>query len=144
MKLAVAVLTLALLPLVFAKDRSPPTQDDSDVVKMDQFIVHGRAVSNFAVDVEFLIDRETRQISRMFITAVAKDSDASRLGLQRGDEIVKIDGVPVKGMDSKINKDSQIGRIFLNRKQNDPLDLEVITRRTQQVTLHAHAGPPLR
>ena len=135
----VMLASLVLLAPLCAKDK-PPAPSDGKVFILEPFKVKGTAASNFAIDIRILVDAGTSKIFKILITRVVDDSDAAELGLQVGDEIVKIDGVPVEGMDSKVDVASQIGRIFLNRHPGDQLKLEVLTRRTQKVTLRAQPG----
>jgi C-terminal processing protease CtpA/Prc len=139
MKPALFLVSLLLLVPLSAKDK-PPAPGTTKVFELEPFRVKGTAASNFAIDIRILIDSRTNRVFKILITRVAADSDASDLGLQVGDEIVKIDSIPVEGMDPKVDITSQIGRIFLNRHPGDPLRLEIITRRTQKITLRALQG----
>lgn len=133
----VLLASLVLLAPLGAKDKAPA---DGKVFILEPFKVKGAAASNFAIDIRILVDAGTNKVYKILITRVVEDSDAAELGLQTGDEIVKIDGVPVEGMDPKVDISSQIGRIFLNRQPGDKLKLEVLTRRIQEVTLRAQLG----
>jgi C-terminal processing protease CtpA/Prc len=106
------------------------------VVTLVPYRVSGRAVGNFSIAIKVLYEPE-RKKTQLIIVDVTQNSDAEKLGLQSGDEIVKIGGVPVEDMDPTVTKDSPLGKIFLNRVPGDTIDLEVVTRRTKQVTLHA-------
>ena len=139
MKLAPLLLSFALLAPVFAKDQPPA---GNEVLVLDPLKVKGNASSNFAIDIQLVVNATTRKVAQIKITHVYEDTDASDLGLQPADEIVKIDGVPVDGMDPKVDFTSQIGLIFLNRHPGDAVRLEVATHRIQKVTLRAQA--PLR
>ena len=55
---------------------------------------------------------------------------------------MQLDGEPVKGLDPRIVKDAPLGRILLNRAPGEPLNLEVITHRKQEMTLHAQRDLP--
>ena len=141
MKLAPLLLAVALLSPVIAKDKPP---EDNEVFVLDPFKVKGNASSNFAIDIQVIVNAATKKVAQIKITHVYEDTDASDLGLQAGDEIVKIDGVLVDGMESKVDLNSQIGQIFLNRRPGDALRLEVVTRRTQKITLRAQAPLQIR
>ena len=140
MKLLLPLVVLALLSPLSAKDKKPPALAGDEVVVLDPFKVRGTATSNFAIDIRILVSTDTGKVFKIVIAKVYEDTDAADLGLQAGDEIFKIDGVSVEGMDPKIDIASQIGMIFLNRHPGDTLRLEVITRRTQKVTLRAQLG----
>ena len=140
MKLLLPLVALALLAPLAAKDKKPPAPTGDEVVVLDPVKVRGTATSNFAIDIRILVNADTRKVFKIIIAKVYEDTDAADLGLESGDEIARIDGVPVEGMDPKIDIASQIGQIFLNRHPGDTLRLEVITRRTRKVTLRAQLG----
>jgi C-terminal processing protease CtpA/Prc len=137
MKLALALFLLVLVVPLFAEEEAVQAPTDSKVVVLKPLKVQGTATGDFAIDVRIIVDGQTKKVRQMLITRVTEHSDAAALGLQAGDEILKIDGVPVAGMDSTIAKDSQLGKIFLNREPGDTLKLEVAMNRTRTITLHA-------
>ena len=141
MKLARLVFFLALLCPLVAKDKPPK---DGELLILDPVKVRGNATSNFAIDIQITVNSQTKKVAGMKITRVFEKSDAEELDLQAGDEILFIDGVPVEGMDPKIDFRSQIGKIFLNREPGDRLKLEVRTLRIRSVTLQAHAPVDFR
>ncbi len=144
MKVALPLLALLCLAPVFAKEKeaSPPVANEGKVLVLDPFHIQGKPISSFAFDMRIFGNPDTKKVERIFITRVLPNTDAEKLGLQAGDEIVKIDGVAVKDMDGAVAADSQLGRIFLNRDPGTPLNLEVIVRRMDKLTLHAQRVTP--
>lgn len=144
-----ACLLLALLGFVTiapAKDKAKPAPEkiDDKLVVLEPFQVKARPISSFAFDIRIYSDPETKQVDRMFITRVLEDTDAEKAGLQAGDEIIKIDGMAVKDMSARVAPDSQLGALFLNRQPGEPMNLEILARRTQKLTLraqHQASGP---
>jgi len=143
MKLAPLLLCCALLPLLAAQENPPaptatpaPLPAEPEVVQLETFKVKGTAISNFAISVQILVNREEKK-TKIIITKVLPFTDASQLGLRPGDEILKINGQPVADMDPKIGPDSPLGLLLLNRKPGAALDLEVTTVRTRSLTLRA-------
>jgi membrane-associated protease RseP (regulator of RpoE activity) len=141
MKLAPLLLCCALLPPLVAQENPPtaaptPAPAEPEVVKLLPFKVRGNAVGNFAISVQILVTKEPKK-TQIIISRVMPFSDASQLGLREGDEILKINGQPVADMDPKISPDSPLGRLLLNRKVGEGLDLEVTTVRTRSLTLRA-------
>ena len=150
MKAAHLLLALACLATVDAKEnekeKNAPERIDDKLVVLDPFQVKVDPISSFAFDIRIYSNPDSRKVDRMFVTGVLEYSDAEKAGLRTGDEIIKIDGMAVKGMEARLGPDSQLGALLLNRQAGEPMNLEIITRRTQKMTLHAHrpAGVPAR
>jgi membrane-associated protease RseP (regulator of RpoE activity) len=142
MKAVALLLALACLATVSgAADKAPPPPKDK-VLVLDPIRIIEAPIISYAIDIAVYADPKTRLTTNILITRVLPDTDAERAGLQKGDEIVKIDGEPVKGMDSRVGADTQLGRLLLNRTPGDPLKLEIIVRRPQEFTLRANRGIP--
>lgn len=140
MKRLPAILILLALSPAFGNEVAPPADDK--VVKLEPFKIRDNAIISFALDIAIYVEPDTKKATHVLITRVHSGTDAAQAGLQPGDEIVKLDGVPVKGMDSRVVKNSPLGHILLNREPGEPLKLEIITHRTQDFTLHAQRGSP--
>jgi len=141
MKPLLAILGLLLLAPAHGNETPPPAEDP--VLKLDPLKIHDNAIISFAVDIVIYVEPDNKKVTHVFITKVRPGTDAEQAGLQPGDEIVKLDGQPVKGLDPRIGKDSPLGRILLNRTPGEPLKLEIITHRTQDFTLRANRGSPV-
>ena len=148
MKAASLLLALFCLATVTAKEKDKtkdaPERIDDKLVVLEPFKVKVDPISSFAFDIRIYSDPETKKVDRMFVTGVLEGSDAARADLRTGDEIVKIDGMAVKDMEARLGPGSQLGALLLNRQAGEPMNLEIIARRTQQMTLHAQrqAGGP--
>ena len=140
MKLLPVLLTLLVLVPAFGKE-TPPAADDK-VLKLEPLKIRENAIIAFALDIVIYVEPDNKKVTHIFITKVHPGTDADKAGLQEGDEIVKLDGEPVKGLDPRIVKDSPLGRILLNRTPGEALNLEVITHRKQELTLHAQRELP--
>ena len=139
MKFPAALLVLLGLVTVSAKDKDARLPDPAHdkVFVLEPMKVDGKPIISFAIDITVYADPGTKKVKRIFISHVYPDTDAARSGLQRGDEIVQLDGVAVTELDARVAPDSALGRVFLNRNPGQPLDLEVLVRRPEKFTLHA-------
>lgn len=147
MKALPCLLALLLVPAPAREKPGKETPADrkpaEEVLTLDPVKVHEKPILSFAVDLAVYADPKTKLVTRVFITGVQPNTDAEHLGLQAGDEIVKIDGQPVAGMDAVVAAETPLGKVLLNRRPGEPLKIEVITRRTQNFTLRAQKGSPL-
>ena len=137
MKVASALLALLCLATVSAKDKEPDPPAKDRIVVLEPFVVKGKPIICFAIDLRLYMDPDTKKVDRMFITRVREGTDADRAGLEPGDEVVKLDGIGVQEYDARVAPDSPLGRLLLNRTPGEPLKFEIITHRTEKITLHA-------
>jgi C-terminal processing protease CtpA/Prc len=138
MKFVRLLILLALPGLLLAKETKakPGETAGGKAVTLDAYKFTDQAIGSFTIAIRTAREADSRK-TRIFIIEVAAASDAEGSDLRVGDEIVKIGGVPVENMDPLVTKETELGKIFLNRKPGAPLELEVVTRRTKQVTLRA-------
>jgi len=136
MKALLPLLGLLCVAPVVAKEKSPPPPKDK-VVVLEPLKVAGTPIISYAVDIRIYADPGGNKVDRIFITRVWEASDAEASGVQAGDEIVKLDGKPVKEFEARVSVNSPLGQLLLNRKPGDALKLELLTHRTENVTLRA-------
>ena len=105
MKLAAALFMFTLPALLEAADPKPksPADPEGEIVTLDTFKVTGSAVSNFSVSIRVLWSKTPKK-TRIVITQVLSHSDAEKLGLQVGDEIVRIDNLVVADADRAVTR----------------------------------------
>lgn len=115
----------------------PPVPEEK-VVVMEPYRVRGNAVGNFAISVQVFIDKDTGKM-RLYVSKVAPGSDAERLGLRAGDEIIKIGGHLVADMEPDVRKESLLGQLLLNRRSGDMLELEYVSRQPRTAKLRAYS-----
>ena len=142
MKRICLLLALVGLATVSAKDKEArlPDPDKDKVLVLEPLKIEGKPIFSFAFDLTLYADPKTKKVTHLFITHVLPNTDAEDAGLRPGDEIVKIGGVPVTQMDSRVAVDSELGRIFLNREPGQPTNFEILVRRPQKFTLRAQRG----
>lgn len=120
-------------PVTLAPEAPKP---EEKVVVMEPFRVRGNAVGNFAISVQVFINKDTGRM-QLFVSKVTPGSDAERLGLRAGDEIIRIGGHVVADLEPDVGRDSVLGKLLLNRKSGEILDLEYVTRQPRAVKLRA-------
>jgi C-terminal processing protease CtpA/Prc len=135
--LSVLLLPLTLVPV---RGQSPPPPAKEKPFELEPMKIHEKPIISFAIDIVIYSAPDNETVSRIFITRVLPDTDAERAGLRQGDEILKLDGTPVKGMSPVVAAGSPLGRLLLNRPAGDTMRFEVFTRRVQNHTLRAIKG----
>lgn len=139
MKPPALLLALLLPAAVHGKDGPPPVPsgDKDKVIELEPLKIHEKPIISFAVDIVIHSDPATGGVKRIFITRVLPRTDAERAGLQAGDEIVRLDGTPVSGLDSTVAAGTPLGRLLLGRDPGDTLKFGVVMRRLRETELRA-------
>lgn len=99
--------------------------------------VKDRALCSFGISVQAFGSLKTRQISRLFVTDVWENSEAEKLGIKPGDEILTINGVKVSEMKGGMQPGSDLFELLVNRGRGARIKLEVEVRVVKRVTLTA-------
>ncbi len=128
-------LALWLAPLLSGAEASPPKPEDSII--LPKYQVKGEAVCPFGIGVAGSREADTHRIKRLFITEVTVGSEAERLGLQAGDEILSINGRKVAGMDGTKQAGSELFELLVNQAPGQTVALEVIVHRVKNLNLTA-------
>lgn len=142
MEIRVALVALHLLASASGKNAPAPVNLKEKPVELAPMRIHEKPIISFAFDIAVYTDPKTNLVSGIRITHVHPDTDAEKAGLQKGDEIMQLDGTPVRGLDPVIAAGTPLGRLLLNRDPGDRARFEVRTRRTREYTLHALDEPP--
>ncbi|HVS50962.1 MAG TPA: PDZ domain-containing protein [Opitutaceae bacterium] len=101
-------------------EKKPP-----GVVALAPFRVKEPPLSRFPISFEVVRDPTGQRVTGIVVTEVPRNSTTEQAGVQVGDAIVAIDGRKVQEFAAGVGKDSELGRIFLNREPGDSVDLEI-------------------
>lgn len=132
---ALCGLALWLAPRLAAAEPAPVKPDD--LIALPKYQVKGEAVCPFGIGVGGLREPDTHRIKRLFITEVTVGSEAERLGLQAGDEILSLNGKKVAGMDGTKQAGSELFELLVNQAAGQTLALEVIVHSVKNLNLTA-------
>lgn len=99
--------------------------------------VKDNALCSFGISVQAVGNPKTKSITRLFITDVWEKSEAEKLGLKAGDEILTINGVKVSEMKGGMQRGSDLFELLVNRGHGSRIKLEVEVRVVKRVTLTA-------
>jgi len=108
------------------------TPDAPELVGMKPFRVHDAALSDFPISFKVQGSPSSDRVQAITITEVARDSVLEKEGVKIGDQIVEIDGKKVTDFSARVGKDSELGRIFLNRNSGDEVELEIVSVRSHR------------
>lgn len=81
---------------------------------------------SFGVSLKMLRNDETRRVYALEISRVRSGSDAEAKGVKAGMRILRIDGKPVQYIAATFLPGSELGRVFVNRRNGDQVELQVI------------------
>lgn len=112
------------------------------VVALAPFKVNGDAITSFPISLRIIGDRRLRRVIHLLVTDAlrverdfgggpSRDFDEES-PIEVGDEIVTIDGRPATDFASAMGRDTELGRIFLNRHPGDEVRLQLVSARTHR------------
>jgi len=125
-----------LLPATLAAAQPEPPKTE-ETVELPKMTVKGEPVCSYGVAIAGIREPGTKKIKRLIISAVSEGSDAERLGLKPGDEILAINGQPVAGMDGMMKAGSQLFDLLVDQRFGQKISLEVAVRTVRKLTLQA-------
>ncbi len=128
---------LALLVAPWLSAAEPAPGKPEDLIVLPKYQVKGEAVCPFGIGVGGTREADTHRIKRLIITDVTIGSEAERLGLQPGDEILSLNGKKVAGMDGTKQAGSELFELLVNQAPGQTLALEVIVHRVKNLNLTA-------
>lgn len=104
-----------------------------ELVGMKPYRVHDAALSDFPISFSVHGRPGSDRVQAIVVTEVAKDTILEKEGVEAGDAIVEIDGKKATDFSAGVGKDSELGRIFLNRSSGDTVELEIVSARSHRL-----------
>ncbi|HRI81084.1 MAG TPA: PDZ domain-containing protein [Opitutaceae bacterium] len=114
-----------------------PALAEDNPVRLEPMRIKEDPINSFGFQLKIMIDRDTKKIVRAYCGEVIEGSSAHRSGLQPNDEVVKINGRTLAGMDAHVSPDSELGRLLIGQRAGTMIDLEVISKRTKKLVVTA-------
>lgn len=96
-----------------------------------------KPANGLGFQLKIAVDHDAKKIVRAFCDDIIEGSSAHRSGLQPKDEVVKINGRALAGMDAQIGPDSELGRLIVAQHDGAIIDLEVISPRARKLVITA-------
>lgn len=131
---AVLLLLACLGPALRA---APPPVVAEDSVTLPKFEVKGNPLCCYGFGIIATWDKQTQSIGHIYIDEVRPGSDADELGLQRGDEILAINGRKIADMKGGVNRGSDLFALLVDQPVGRKIDVEVAVRVVKKVVLTA-------
>jgi hypothetical protein len=106
--------------------------------------VTDNAVSDFPIRFKVIGRTDTHLVQSIVATEVPEAKIASQVKIEVGDEIAAIDGRPSQEFGMWVEKDSELGRIVIDRNPGDEAKLDLVSAKTRQpyfVTLREPLPP---
>lgn len=120
-KSAVAAVVPAAFSLLQKKTAKAP-----GVVGLDPFRVKSDPVTGFPIAFRIEQGAGSNRIKEILVTQVPEGSSTEKAGVKVGDKIVSVNGRKTQDFSVGAGKESELGRIFLNRQPGDEVTLELI------------------
>jgi hypothetical protein len=145
--------------VLYAKPRNAPVTAESafgllrksiapapGVVALEPVRVKGIPVSDFPISIDVIRDPAGNRVARVVVSHVPAGSTTAQAGVRAGDTILAINGRKIGAFAAGVSKDDELGRVFLNRKSGDVVELEIQPADSKEpfsVRLRAHHDNPL-
>lgn len=104
-----------------------------EVIGMKPYRVHDAALSDFPISFKVHRGQGSDRVQAIVITEVARDSVLEKEGVKPGDAIVEIDGRKATDFSAQVGKDSELGRVFLNRNSGDEVELAIVSAQSNKL-----------
>jgi hypothetical protein len=125
---------------ILRKPASPP----AGIVSLPPFRVKDTPLSKFPITFDVIRTGDSKRVSEIIVTALTEGSSVEREGtIQVGDRIIAINGRKTQEFAAGVEKDSELGRIFLNRGPGDQVELELLSPRWPKPYTVTLRIPPL-
>jgi C-terminal processing protease CtpA/Prc len=118
-----------------------PVFAGENAVRLEPMLIREDPINSFGFQLKIVIDRDSRKIVRAFCGDVIEGTSAHRSGLQPNDEVVKLNGRALSGMEARIGPDSELGRLLIAQRDGTMIDMEVISPRARKLVLRAEGSP---
>lgn len=115
----------------------PAATKPDETIALPKYQVKGETVCPFGIGIAGTREAGTHKMKRLFITDVTSGSEAERLGLEAGDEILSINGKKVAGMDGTKQAGAELFEQLVNQAPGQTVALEVVVHSVKNLTLTA-------
>jgi hypothetical protein len=105
-----------------------PEAPADGVILLTPFKVKDDAITSFPISVHVEGEHVHHRVLHLLVTEVLTDETP----IEVGDEITAIDGRPVAEIEAAMERDSELGRIFLNRRPGNKVRLQLVSARTHE------------
>ena len=109
---------------VLRKDTPVP----SDAVALPPFRIQDQPLTGFPISLEVSSNPVTGRVSKILVSDVPPGSITELAGVRIGDEIITVNGKKSEEYASGLGKGTELGLIFLNRKEGDKVQFQLKPR----------------
>jgi hypothetical protein len=101
------------------------------VVELEPYRVSSAPFTAFPISLQITRHPISNQVMKVVVTEVPAGSTTEQVGVKVGDEIMAIDGRAARDFRGGVTKGSELGKIFLNRRYGDRVNLDLISAETK-------------
>lgn len=130
-------LSLVLACLGTALPAAEPVANPAEIITLPKFEVKGKIICSYGIGVVAVTSKKTGNITRLYVDEVQPGSPAARLGLQRGDEILSLNGIRIADLKGGTKPGSDLFDLLVNQPVGRMIDVEVTIRVVKKIVLTA-------
>jgi C-terminal processing protease CtpA/Prc len=135
LRIAVFIVLASLNPATPAAEPAVAPVEES--ITLPKFEVRGNAICSYGIGIVATWDKKSQTIGHVYVDDVSAGSTAERIGLQRGDEILSINGKKISDMKGGMKRGSDLFELLVNQPAGRMVDLEVTMRVVKKIVLTA-------
>lgn len=98
----------------------------SGAVAMTSYVVKDVPISDFPIGIDAIRNAGGDRFTGIVVNFVPRGSTTEQAGVKVGDAVIAINGRKAVDFAPGVGKDSELGRIFLNRKPGEQVELEIL------------------
>jgi S1-C subfamily serine protease len=108
-----------------------------ETITLPKFQVQGNAICSFGIGIIATWDKKNQSIGHVYVDDVSPGSEAEKIGLKRGDEILSLNGKKITDMKGGMRRGSDLFELLVNPPIGRTIDVEVAVRVVKKVVLTA-------
>jgi S1-C subfamily serine protease len=108
-----------------------------ETITLPKFQVQGNAICSFGIGIIATWDKKNQSIGHVYVDDVSPGSEAEKIGLKRGDEILSLNGKKITDMKGGMRRGSDLFELLVNQPIGRTIDVEVAVRVVKKVVLTA-------
>ena len=116
---------------------APAKPETGEIITLPRFEVKGNPICCYGFGIIATWDAKTQTVTHLYVDEVRPGSEADRIGLQRGDEILSINGRKIADMKGGLKRGGDLFALLVDQPVGRMTDFAVTVRTVKKLVLSA-------